>query len=135
MTTALDMVNRVAKTAKILAAGETLEAEDAQDILKSLNEMLHGWELEGIALGHTDMALTDEVYLPDSHLKAIRWNLALEISGEYETDVNPIHIGFAEAGKRMLQAYYSSPGELKVPDNLRLIGQEYRRGWKGVISG
>jgi len=133
MTTALDVVNRVAKTSKILAAGEALAAEDAQDILDSLNEMLHSWELEGIALGHSDMELTDDVYLPDSMLRAIRWNLSLEISGEYGIDITPIQMGFADAGKRAIQAYYGNPGTLEVPDDLATIGNATT--WNGIIRG
>ena len=126
MTTANELIIRAAKTAKILAAGETMEDADAQDILDSLNDMLHGWELDGIDLGHTDLTLTDTVQLPDSHIRAIRYNLAADISGEYGVQLGPIEAERASNGFRMLQAHYARPGELQIPRQLAYIGRHHR---------
>ena len=122
MTTANQLIIRAAKTAKILAAGEIMEDEDAQDILQSLNDMLHAWELDGIDLGHTDLELTDTVQLPDSHIRAIRYNLAADISSEDGAELNAIDAERATNGFRMLQAYYAKPGELQIPTRLASIG-------------
>ena len=126
MTTANELIIRAAKTAKILAAGETMEDADAQDILDSLNDLLHSWELDGIDLGHTDLTLTDTVQLPDSHIRAIRYNLAADISGEYGVQLGPIEAERASNGFRMLQAHYARPGELKIPRQLAYIGRHHR---------
>lgn len=126
MTTANELIIRAAKTAKILAAGETMEDGDAQDILDSLNDLLHSWELDGIDLGHTDLALTDTVQLPDSHIRAIRYNLAADISSEYGVQLGPIDADRASNGFRMLQAHYRRPGILKIDPKLAVIGTRYR---------
>lgn len=134
MTTAIDIINRAAKTTKILAAGETLEDEDAQDILDSLNEMLHAWEINyGIDLGHSDLDLTDTVYLPDSHLQAVRYNLAKNISHEYNAPLSPVALDIAETGLRMLQAYYCAPRELQIDDEVKALG--HYSHWRGIING
>ena len=127
MTTANELIIRAAKTAKILAACEIMEDGDAQDILESLNDLLHSWELDGIDLGHTDLTLTDEVQLPDSHIRAIRYNLAADISSEYGVQLGPIDAERATNGFRMLQAHYARPGKLKIPTQLAAIGQRYGR--------
>ena len=133
MTTANDIITRAAKTVGILAAGETLEDSDAQDILASLNDMLHGWELDGITLGHTDLELTDTLQLPDSHTRAIRYNLAVEISGEYGKQLAPAIAERAGNGFLMLQSYYIKPRKLEIPDEVKTLG--IYRTWHGIIRG
>lgn len=48
MATALDLIERSLRLVGILAAGETLPAEDAEDALAVLNDMLDAWRLESL---------------------------------------------------------------------------------------
>lgn len=52
-TTALDLITRSMKLAKILAAGETPTAEEATDALATLNDILENWDTEPLSLWST----------------------------------------------------------------------------------
>lgn len=49
-TTAIDLITRSMKLAKILAAGETPTAEEATDALATLNDILENWDTEPLSL-------------------------------------------------------------------------------------
>jgi len=42
-TTAIDLINSSARLAGILASGETLTSDEANDALNVLNDVLEGW--------------------------------------------------------------------------------------------
>ena len=59
MTTALDQINGACKLLGVLAAGETLPAEDSQDALDFLNQMLDSWSTEDLLIyASTTQSLT-----------------------------------------------------------------------------
>lgn len=49
-TTALDLITRSMKLAKLLSTGETPTAEEANDALATLNDILENWDTEPMAL-------------------------------------------------------------------------------------
>jgi hypothetical protein len=49
-TPAIDLINRSFRLAKILASGETPTAEEANDALAMLNDILENWSVEPLAL-------------------------------------------------------------------------------------
>ncbi len=104
--TARDLVQRSLLRANLVARGEPMSDEEASDGLKTLNEMLHGFETDGIHLGHVDLTLDDTVQLPDSHIRGIRLLLALELVDEYDKPVPPLLAGQADRAKRQLLAEY-----------------------------
>ena len=52
-TTALDLITRAMKLAKLLSSGETPTAEEATDALATLNDILENWDTEPMALWGT----------------------------------------------------------------------------------
>lgn len=52
-TTAIDLITRSMKLAKLLAAGETPTAEEATDALATLNDILENWDTEPMSLWAT----------------------------------------------------------------------------------
>lgn len=52
-TTAIDLITRSMKLAKLLAAGETPTAEEATDALATLNDVLENWDTEPLSLWAT----------------------------------------------------------------------------------
>lgn len=59
MATAGDQIYGALKLIGLLSAGETLSAEDADDSLRALNQMLDGWSTERLAVFSTqDQVLT-----------------------------------------------------------------------------
>lgn len=85
--------------------------EEADDGLKTLNEMIHAWETDGMHLGHVDLELSDTVQLPDSHIRGVRLLLALEMVDEYDKPLPPLLAGQADRAKRqLLNEYMVIPG-------------------------
>ena len=84
MATAIDIVTRSLRLVNILEAGETASAEDAVDGVKSLNEMVNGWENSGIHIGWSNVAQSEELLVHDKFLEGIRYNLALRMAAEYD---------------------------------------------------
>src|SRR3546814_8989520 len=42
------------------------------------------WALHGVDLGHVDLALTDDLSVPDSHIEAVVHNLAVNAAAELD---------------------------------------------------
>lgn len=57
MATALDLLTRSLRLLGVVAAGEAPRAEDAQDALTVLNDMLDAWQLEQLLVYGLDRAL------------------------------------------------------------------------------
>ena len=105
--TAHDVVTRALKRIGVLAAGETADADTAQDALKTLNQMLAGWELHGIRLNPPTYILTDLMQVPDAHIEAITANLATTIAPEFGREVSAYLLKQATDGKAGMQAAYA----------------------------
>jgi len=116
MSTVQTLINDAFLDAQIFQSGEVPEAEDSVDALAALNKMLHAWAPDyGIDIGHSDVALTDTITLPDSHLQAVEFNLAIHLAAKYETQVPAAIVVFAARGLRALQAAYVNIPELNMP--------------------
>jgi hypothetical protein len=119
MVTANDVVKRALRLIEVIAAGETPAAEDAQDALTSLNRMLHGLELHGIYLGHTDLALADTVNLPDGHIDALENILAVRLAPEFGANPSPIVVVQADSGQTLLESHYQVVPTMEIDGALR----------------
>lgn len=87
MTTVAELVTRALKLAGICGDGSAPSAEDMQNGVDTLNEMLFSWPNEGMDVGHVLSAAADTLYVDDAFLKAIRYALAVEILAEKGFDV------------------------------------------------
>ena len=83
MATAQETINRALRMTGVLADGETATAAQSVDALNVLNEMLYAWRDRGVDLGHSALELGDTIPYQDDHLAAIRYSLAVEISGDF----------------------------------------------------
>lgn len=54
MTSALELITSSMRLATVLASGETPTADEANDGLKSLNDILENWSLQNLAVWQTD---------------------------------------------------------------------------------
>lgn len=116
--TARELIQRSMLRANIIARGETPTDEEADDALKSLNEMLHAWETDGIHIGHTDLGLDDPLQLPDNHIRGVRLLLALELIDEYDKPLPPLLAGQADRAKRQILAEYIVVPDAKLDQTL-----------------
>jgi len=118
MATARAIVEGALRLSGIRPAESPIEANEAQDGLESLNDMLAEWDLEGIHLGFEPVEdLDDELYVPRGTEGGIKANLAIYINPEYERALNPTLMTRAITGKRIARALrFLEP--LQYPDSL-----------------
>jgi hypothetical protein len=132
---ARDLITRSMRKINLVARGEVATAEEADDGLITLNELLHSWETDGIHIGHTDLTLDSEIQLPDSHIRGLRLLLALELASEAEKVVDAITIAQADRAKRQLIAEYLVVPDTRFDRTLLDFQANRRRGRYNINEG
>lgn len=104
-----ELCTRSLKLCGILGQGDAAaSAEDMNDAVATLNEMLTAWALEGMDVGHDITAVqNDTLLVDDAYLKAIRYCLAVELSVEFNTPITPGVVQIALAEKDNVRAALS----------------------------
>lgn len=88
--TAIELITRAYRLVNIIDENAAPSAEQGADGLASLNEMLAMWDRDGIRLGWTMVAdQSDTVPLDVQDIRAVRFNLAVELAGEFGIDASP----------------------------------------------
>lgn len=100
--TVRDIIERALRKIQVVQVGDDVPAEDAQEALNALNDMMAGWQLFGVARAHTTLALTDAFPLDDKFAEGTVYMLASRIAPNFDRPIN-----FNEARwMRALQAAY-----------------------------
>ena len=110
-------VEQVAKSSlqKILVQGSEApyEADEYQDFMFAMNNLLARWESDGIHLGYTPVSsLSDEVTVPDGALQGVIAVMAVEVAPDYGVEPSQSLAISAAAGM----------------ETIRLIGQCVPKG-------
>lgn len=75
---------------KVTGLGETPDADQAADALEKLSDMLEEWRVTGADVGAPrPLALATVLYSPHSHISAIKNNLIVRLSDQYNREVTP----------------------------------------------
>ncbi len=114
MTTANDIIADAATELGIIGEGNPLSADDAAQSLRRLNDMLNAWAEDGVDLGYFALALADTVDVPDSHLRAIRANLAIDMASMFGTRASAETVAIAAGSWRALKSAYVKTREVKL---------------------
>lgn len=114
MATALEVITRALRKVRAYGAGETVSAEDAEDCLTALNDMLAGWAINGIDIAHVALDFSDELDVPDDHLEAIKLSLAERIASDFGAEISPVDAAIADQGRAALRAYHFSIASLGI---------------------
>ena len=118
MATAQTVIKRALRLLKVTQSGEEPSAEEAQDSLTALNDMLFAWELDAIPLNHIELLYTDTLPFDDNHIQPITYNLAVQLADEYGTQPTQIIYDTADNGYRNLQNFYVDPADAQTSDTL-----------------
>lgn len=113
MATALDVITRALRKLRQLDVGEEPTAEEAEDALSDLNDMLAEWAIDGIDLALIDLELSDDIDLPRDHMAAIVLSLAERLGGEYGSELSPIDANSVERRRAILRAYHFTIADLR----------------------
>jgi hypothetical protein len=96
MATASHIIERAFSKIGVRAAETPLEAEEIQNGLDTLNDMLSAWDNDGTLKGVSPVsAAEDEVKAPRYAEGAIKAHLAMRLAGEYRVAITPAMIGDA----------------------------------------
>jgi hypothetical protein len=108
--TARTMVLEAMQDLGIIADQETLSAAQGNYGLRKLNDLLAGFESEGIRYAHTDLASLDTVVnVPDGQLRSVGLMLQRELAGTYGVSLSPDDQLAIQRAMTALQAYYYVP--------------------------
>lgn len=113
MATALDIIKRALRIAKVIEAAETPQAEDSQDALTTLNALLAEMYEADIGLPDYSLAaLTTELASDAADREAIAYQLAVRIVGEYGTQMAASDQMLSEQTMSRLRLRYFQPGRV-----------------------
>ncbi|WP_299077182.1 hypothetical protein [uncultured Paraglaciecola sp.] len=107
MSTAQDLINSSAKQAGILAEGQSLEGGVNSDALKRLNRMIARFQNDGIDLGLSTLAASDEMYIDDADEEALEIQLTLRLMVRHRRPLEPALVGAGDSALKELQAKYT----------------------------
>lgn len=103
-------INRSLKLINALEEGESPSNEMQDDALNALNDLLNDWVDRGIGVDQGDLVLTDDFPVDGSDARAIRYNLAVDLSPEYGRDVPAtVYQTATETWKRIRAKYFTVP--------------------------
>lgn len=119
MATALEIISGALKLLGVTDSEGPIEAQEAQDGLTSLNDMMSGWEEKQIYTGFVPIVDVDDiVYVPDSIIGGMKSNLAVYIAPEYDRVVSPSLERRKRDDYRDIRANFVRIRPSKYPDTL-----------------
>lgn len=96
-------------------SGSNPTTQQQTDALEALNDMMSGFEAEGIALGWTPMAaVANTVTTPDWALEGIKANLLKRIAPQYGLPVPAVIAELARLGLERMRANGLQPPEAEM---------------------
>lgn len=123
MATTRDIVQRAYRKIGIVASDDPMTADQGENGLDALNMMMHGWELDGIALAHVTLALDDAFSMADMFHEGVVYQLATRLGHDGAAQVPD-----SDAWFRKLQAHYLVLPDVVMPS--ALLGTSSQNRWR-----
>src|SRR4051812_25375511 len=102
----LDLVTDTLRQLGVISEIETPSAEQGQDAVTKLNDLMASLEVDGIDLGYNPKATTAEaLVLPAGHVVTIKAMLGVALAESYGLSPPPIMSAMAEAGYKRFIRY------------------------------
>lgn len=125
-TTARSLLERAFRRVGILAEEESMSASQGSYGLTMLNDMLHGFESEGIHYAHTDLASLDTTLnVPDGQIRNAMLMTVRELASEYGSELSAEDRDQIHKAKMALQAFYYVP--IKSAPEMALRPRQFGR--------
>jgi citrate lyase gamma subunit len=103
MTQVAQIVQDTLLELRVIGSNEAPDDDDARDCVRSLNTMMREWEVDGIALGWSDvMDVTDTLHVPPEAEGALTFNLAVRMAAQFGKELRQDTVAKADAGKTRL---------------------------------
>jgi len=123
MTTTRDIIERAYRKLQVVAFDEPMTADQSDNGLASLNDMMHGWALFGIDVEHSDLALGDVFPLDPKFHEGTVYSLAQRIAPDNSTGFD------GDSFIRALQAAFMVIPEAEMPASLVCPPSRRDRWW------
>jgi hypothetical protein len=108
--TARDVITYAFWDLGVVADQEALSDTQANSGFRKLNDLMAGFESEGIRYAHTDLATLDStVNVPDGQLRNLGLMLQRELADQYGVALSPENQDAIRNAKTALQSYYYVP--------------------------
>lgn len=105
MATVTEIVNGALLLLEVRTAEAAVTAQEAEDGLASLNDMMNEWNVDGINVGYETLNdVNDIMYVDLGAIGAIKANLAVYVAPEYGRLVSASLQARADRGKKALRA-------------------------------
>ena len=84
MTTAIELITDSLRLVNVIDQNDAPTAEMGESALRSLNALMRDWEEDGIRLGWVTVDDQDDTLaLAEKDERAVKFNFAVELAGEY----------------------------------------------------
>jgi hypothetical protein len=116
--TARDLLTRAFRRHGFISEDEGLTAEQVAQGLQLLNDMMNGWEAEGIQYAHTDLLIDDVVNVPDQYVRSAMLLLMNDIADQYGRQVPARLEAQIAIARTALQAFYYSVPQAETDEGI-----------------
>lgn len=118
-STARQVIEDALHYIRILGEDDSMTDSQAARGLRVMNQMMHGFNTEGVQYVHSDLALTDTVNVPDEQVRNVALMLARAMSLEYGKTLGENLASEIVRAKGALQAFYYKVRPAKSEISLR----------------
>lgn len=119
MATATDIANRSLSRIRVKVAGSDVSTAELSDFINAMNDYMASLGGLGVRLGYTTVSAgTDEVTIPDSCVRGLVANMAIEVAPDYGAEISPGLSRAATEGFATMQRVAREPVRASFPDTL-----------------
>jgi hypothetical protein len=104
MATAAQVIKAALQKILVQASESDLEPDEYSDAIFTLNNMMLSYDADGIKLGYTEVTdLSDDITVPVGALRGVIYNLAQELSPEYNGQITAALADAAMNGLKIMR--------------------------------
>jgi hypothetical protein len=107
MATPQNIIDRATSLIRVRTSGVTFSTDDANknaDVFESLQNLIYEWGEDGMMSIPAPATLTETLDVPHGTIRALNYNLAVEICGDFGIEPSPVVFKIAEDTKDRLEA-------------------------------
>ena len=106
MATPQNIIDRATSLIRVRTSGVTFSTDDANknsDVVESLQNLISEWGEDGLMNIPAPSTLTETLDIPNGTIRALDYNLAVEICGDFGIEPSPVVFKIAEDTKDRLE--------------------------------
>lgn len=128
MATPQNIIDRATALIRVRTSGVTFSTDDANkntDVFESLQNLIYEWGEDGLMSIPAPSTLTETLDVPHGTIRALNYNLAVEICGDFGIDPSPVVFKIADETKDRLEADIATDISVDMSDLAFTFRQNY----------